>query len=121
METSNIMQIACTIIEKGKESVPPPPSQSNHTIPFNENSTRAHSKKHRVYVFRDFLLDNFQSIMSGGDTDTLILDVAGGRGDLSWILYNIDGIDSIIADPRIPTHRSLVKSVNFLLNHPGEL
>ena len=115
------MQIACTIIEKGKESVPPPPSQSNHTIPFNENSTRAHSKKHRVYVFRDFLHDNFQSIMTRDTDSTLILDVAGGRGDLSWILYNIDGIDSIIADPRIPSHRSLVKSVNFLLNHPGKL
>lgn len=115
------MQNVCTIIEKGKESIPPAP-QSNNTIPFNKNSTRAHSKKHRVYVFRDFLHDNFQSIMTRyTDSTSLILDVAGGRGDLSWILYNIDGIDSIIADPRIPSHRSLVKSVNFLLNHPGEL
>ena len=114
------MQNVCTIIEKGKESIPLAP-QSNHKIPFNENSTRAHSKKHRVYVFRDFLHDNFQSIMTRDTDSTLILDVAGGRGDLSWILYNIDGIDSIIADPRKPSHRSVVKSVNFLLNHPGEL
>lgn len=48
------------------------------------------------------------------------MDVAGGKGDLSWILRTIDGINSIIADPRIPNHRRLVKSVNFLINHPEE-
>ena len=46
--------------------------------------------------------------------------MAGGKGDLSWILHNVDGINSIIADPRMPNHRSLVKSVKFLLDHPEE-
>jgi hypothetical protein len=43
-----------------------------------------------------------------------------GRGDLSWLLHNIDGINSIIADPRLPNHKSLIKSTMFLLDHPEE-
>ena len=68
-------------------------------------------------MLRDFLRGTYPSILVPGCT---ILDVAGGRGDLSWILRNIDGVDSIIADPRIPNHRRLVKSVEFLLAHPEE-
>ena len=49
-----------------------------------------------------------------------MLDVAGGRGDLSWLLLNIDGINSTIADPRLPKHNSLIKSTEFLLSHPEE-
>ena len=46
--------------------------------------------------------------------------MAGGRGDLSWLLHNIDGINSIIVDPRLPNHKSLIKSTTFLLDHPEE-
>ena len=102
----------CIFIKKDGKTQPPA------TIPFNENSTRASSKKHRVYVLRDFLHNTYSSILV--PNSSTILDVAGGRGDLSWILQNIDGCNSIIADPRIPNHRRLVKSVNFLLSHPEE-
>mmetsp|Transcript_24793 Transcript_24793/g.44567 ORF Transcript_24793/g.44567 Transcript_24793/m.44567 type:complete len:336 (-) Transcript_24793:357-1364(-) len=104
--------IQCVFIEKNGNSKPP-----DYTIPFNENSIRASSKKHRVYALRDFLFRNYPSTLTSSCT---VLDVAGGRGDLSWILRNVDGINSIIADPRIPNHRRLVKSVNFLINHPEE-
>ena len=102
----------CIFIKKDGKTQPPA------TIPFNENSTRASSKKHRVYVLRDFLHNTYSSILV--PNSSTILDVAGGRGDLSWILQNIDGCNSIIADPRIPNHRRLVKSVIFLLSHPEE-
>jgi hypothetical protein len=46
--------------------------------------------------------------------------VAGGAGTLSWILTNVDNINSIIVDPKLPNHRRLVKSVEFLLDHPEE-
>ena len=66
--------------------------------------------------------DNFQSILSGNNNNlATVLDAAGGRGDLSFILSNVDGINSIIADPRIPNHRRLVKSINFLIKHPEEV
>eukprot|EP00584_Thalassiosira_punctigera_P009937 CAMPEP_0172536496 /NCGR_PEP_ID=MMETSP1067-20121228/8251_1 /TAXON_ID=265564 ORGANISM="Thalassiosira punctigera, Strain Tpunct2005C2" /NCGR_SAMPLE_ID=MMETSP1067 /ASSEMBLY_ACC=CAM_ASM_000444 /LENGTH=272 /DNA_ID=CAMNT_0013321583 /DNA_START=34 /DNA_END=852 /DNA_ORIENTATION=- len=101
----------CVFIEENGNSKPP-----EFTLRFNENSTRAHSKKHRVYVLRDFLLRNYPSLKPS----CTVLDVAGGKGDLSWILRNVDDINSIIADPRLPNHRRLVKSVNFLLHHPEE-
>ena len=35
-------------------------------------------------------------------------------------MRSVDGANSIVADPRTPNHRRLVKSVNFLLEHPDE-
>ena len=109
----------CVVINKNGNTAPP-----KYRIPYNLNSRRALSKKNRVYVLRDFLFRTYPSSLferdSASASDCTVLDVAGGRGDLSWILKNIDGINSIIADPRIPNHRRLVKSVNFLLDHPDE-
>ncbi len=113
----------CVFIEKDGNSKPP-----DYKIPYNENSTRAYSKKHRIYVLRDFLLRNYPLLLtsssssssSSSTTISTVLDVAGGRGDLSWILHNVDGIDSIVADPRTPNHRRMVKSAKFLVDHPEE-
>lgn len=60
--------------------------------------------------------------VSGGQSKKppTVLDVAGGAGTLSWILYNVNNINSIIVDPKTPNHRRLVKSVEFLLDHPEE-
>jgi len=44
--------------------------------------------------------------------------VAGGKGDLSWLLCNVDGIDSIVVDPRATDHSSLIKSALFLKDNP---
>lgn len=112
----------CVFIDKNG-SLPPAPLPS--IIPSNNSSTRALSRRNRVYVYRDFLLSTFphlesSSSSSSDDAACNILDVAGGRGDLSWILNNIDGMNSIIADPRIPNHKSLIKSTEFLLAHPEE-
>ena len=110
----------CVFIDKNG-SLPPAPLPS--IILSNKGSTRALSRRNRVYVYRDFLLSTFphlESSSSSSDAACNILDVAGGRGDLSWILNNIDGMNSIIADPRIPNHKSLIKSTEFLLAHPEE-
>lgn len=107
----------CVFIDKagaGGSSIPPPP-----VIPSNTNSTRANSRRNRVFVYRDFLLSTFPQLLTNSCSN-VVLDVAGGRGDLSWLLHNIDGINSIIADPRLPNHKSLIKSTMFLLDHPEE-
>ncbi|KAL7538634.1 hypothetical protein ACHAXR_008706 [Thalassiosira sp. AJA248-18] len=109
----------CVFIEKNIKTLPP-----NYTIPCNENSIRALSKKNRVYILREFLLRNYyyhpSSLDSSSNSSIIILDVAGGRGDLSWLLQNVDRINSTIADPRTPNHRRLIKAVQFLLDHPEE-
>jgi hypothetical protein len=105
----------CIVIEgEGKATAL---SSKSMAIPCNDNSTRAMSKKIRVYVLRDFILRNYPSSLATGSS---VLDVAGGKGDLSWILRNFDGVDSIIVDPRTPSHQRLLKSVDFLLHHPEE-
>jgi hypothetical protein len=54
-------------------------------------------RRDRVACLREFILDHFAN--DGGDGRNYlrsngggaILDVAGGKGDLSWILANADG------------------------------
>jgi len=85
----------CVFIhEKGygrASAIPPAP------IPNNSNSTRAQSKKNRVFVLREFLLERYPSQMSEGCS---VLDVAGGRGDLSFILRNFGGQSSFLRQQR---------------------
>mmetsp|Transcript_22865 Transcript_22865/g.26065 ORF Transcript_22865/g.26065 Transcript_22865/m.26065 type:complete len:289 (-) Transcript_22865:350-1216(-) len=86
----------------------------------NTSSNRAASRKTRVYVFREFVLQKYyygSKCLKAGD---VVLDVAGGKGDLSWLLRNFDGIDSIVADPRRTTKNYIEKSVQYLRTHPNE-
>lgn len=118
----DIQQLLTQCIFINDESVVKP------SIPSNESSTRSFSRRNRVYSLRHFLLENYPFLLKTvGESSSVVhnrgavvLDVAGGRGDLSWILRNVDGVDSIVADPRVPNHKRLVKSVQFLLDHPDE-
>jgi len=111
------------------------------------SSTRAKSRKNRVFVFYNYLVHTYKEILHLGENcaadesnrnddqdddqddrhddcyniDTnMILDVAGGKGDLSWIMSNLhSSIKSIVIDPRPTKHNSLVKSVAFLEKHPN--
>lgn len=71
----------------------------------------------RVYILREFLLKTYNNYLKEGSS---VLDVAGGKGDLSWLLKNFDGINSIVVDPRITKHDHLLKSINYLKNNPAE-
>jgi len=83
----------------------------------DNTSTRAASRKTRVYVFREFLLQTYSHLQPGD----IVLDVAGGAGNLSWLLKNVDGIQSVVLDPtRIKTQR-MGKSVEYLRNNPDKL
>ena len=98
---------------------------------------RANSRKNRVYVFRDFLVNTYTASNSATTTTTdettsklscyllkpgdVILDVAGGKGDLSWLLANVDGIQSVVVDPRrLSSTSHLIRSVVWLQQHPDE-
>ena len=85
-----------------------------------QKSQRGTSRKNRVYVFREFLHAKFSHILSSLANGEFVLDVAGGKGDLSWILCNADGLNSVIIDPRLAKHDHLLKSVRYLLDHPDE-
>lgn len=73
------------------------------------------SRRHRVYALRDFVTDTFE--LGEG---AVVLDVAGGKGDLAWLLRNADGLDAIILDPRIVDHDSMETAVAWLRDHEGE-
>lgn len=92
-------------------------------------STRAASRKNRVYELRRFLLETYPDLFSSRqegdkkDKPSIVLDVAGGKGDLSWLLVNtIDSaeIASVVVDPRLTKHKHLCKSVSYLRDHPAE-
>jgi 23S rRNA pseudouridine1911/1915/1917 synthase len=61
-------------------------------------------RRDRVEVFRRFLLQTFSQI------EGVVLDVAGGKGDLSWLLANASGIDSVVVDPRPTDHRKISRT-----------
>ena len=115
-------------------------STTTRLMPTNTSRRgRGQSRKNRVYVFRQWLLQTYGSYLSrlqqeeehehrhinaenaapipslppplphegarpsSGSTRSssnrrrpLILDVAGGKGDLSWLLNNVDGFESIV-------------------------
>ena len=83
------------------------------------NSNRAASRKSRVFVFHEFIQEQYikANLLSAGD---VVLDCAGGKGDLSWLLCNADGVRSICVDPRIQKSKHIVKSIGYLRNNPTE-
>jgi len=118
-------------------------NDSANTIGSTGSSIRASSRKNRVYVFRDFVCETYQEYFKqqqqlASDDDTgettsrdanhnnnnacVILDVAGGKGDLSWLLLNVDGLESVVVlDPRpLSSTSHLLRSVHWLEQHPQE-
>ena len=83
----------------------------------SETSIRASSRKTRVYVFREWLLERYSPILGRGD---VILDCAGGKGDLSFLLSNADEYRSVVLDPRFTKNRHIVKSIQYLRDQPEE-
>ena len=100
-------------------------STTTHSAESNGlSSTRALSRKNRVFIFRDFLIETYSDYLltpNEGDSTTTILDVAGGKGDLSWLLCNVDGLNSVVADPRITKQIHLLRSVEYLRQHPEQV
>ena len=62
-------------------------------------------QRERVFAFRAFVLRCF-----GARTEAPVLDVAGGKGDLSWLLKNADGLDAIVVDPRVTDHTKIMRT-----------
>lgn len=81
-------------------------------------SSRARSRKSRVFVFHDFLTSTYEIDYL---RDGVVLDVAGGKGDLSWLLRNLHQVDSVVADPRPTSDRHWIRSVQYLRLHPEEV
>jgi hypothetical protein len=69
-------------------------------------------------VFREFLVETYGSNFLS--QDDVVLDIAGGKGDLSWLLSNIDGYRSIVVDPRPTQHQHILRSIDYLRKHPDE-
>ena len=110
----------------------------------NPDSSRAKSRKHRVYVFYDFLKEMYPYLLNdnfdddnnndddndsmdhhhniNGNEKVIILDIAGGKGDLSWLLSNLhhSKIQSITIDPRYfsgDTNQNMTNNNNNNINN----
>jgi hypothetical protein len=88
-------------------------------------SQRAYSRRNCVFNFREFILFTYREYLFSGNScnlneEPIVLDIAGGKGNLSWLFTNMDGIKSVIFDPRLASHSRLEMSVNYLLRHPKE-
>lgn len=79
-------------------------------------SIRAASRKNRVYVFREFIQQTYSKLTEGA----VILDVAGGKGDLSWLLTNLDELNSVVVDPRITKSQHIIRSIDYLKKNPEQ-
>ena len=52
-----------------------------------------------------------EALSTGGAlAGTVVLDVAGGKGDLAWLLANADGADAVVADPRLTDHSKVARA-----------
>jgi hypothetical protein len=78
-----------------------------YAIAVAQNPSQSH--RHRVFAFREFILASYKLC-----TGSIVLDIAGGKGELSWLLANADGVDSIVVDPRVIDCSSLEKSVDWM-------
>ena len=95
-----------------------PHASSSETLSREQivKSTRAKSRKTRVYKFFKFLRKHYSTILN--DDNAFILDVAGGKGDLSFMIANIYDSSPIVVDPRNTNHTSLLRSISFLKQNP---
>ena len=73
--------------------------------------------RHRVFYFREWLARTY-----GALAGTVVLDVAGGKGDLAWLLANADGADAVVADPRLTDHSKVARASRhrFMLSRSRE-
>ena len=80
-------------------------------------TARVVPRRDRVACLRAFVLEHFDlGYLKSGP----ILDVAGGKGDLSWIMRNADGLDAVIIDPRRTNHSKLERTALWYTQHPAE-
>ena len=75
-----------------------------------KRSPAATPRRDRVDVFRRWACETFGK----QDGEGTVLDVAGGKGDLSWLLANADGMDAVVCDPRPVDHSKLERRASWL-------
>jgi len=74
-------------------------------------------RRERVNCLRQFVLSKYQiNYLKSGP----ILDIAGGKGDLSWLFLNKDAILSCVVDPRRTDHCKLERQAQWCLDNPEE-
>ena len=128
--SNNINRMDDTDVVTDPDTLPPTPETVADTTTasvesqvIDRRSLRLYSKKHRVYIFREFILRTYSDYLASTHLDSnngiIILDIAGGKGDLSWVLHNIDQYQSIVMDPRC-TINHIEKSVDYLRRFPDE-
>jgi hypothetical protein len=74
---------------------------------------RKSPRRARVFDFRQFICQFLNDELHAGP----VLDVAGGRGDLAWLLTNVDNVEAIVVDPRVVDHTKLARTARWQHAH----
>ena len=91
---------------------------SSSSSPCDMSTKRPTPRRQRVFEFRNFILDTFgKAWLQDCAQQRVVLDIAGGKGDLSWLLRNADGINSVIVDPRATDHSKLERTANWYVEN----
>ena len=78
-------------------------------------------RRDRIHVLREFMLETFDCLQkSNKGIDIVVLDVAGGRGDLSFVLVNADHFNAVVVDPRLPDHDKIATTCAWYAQHQDE-
>ena len=91
-----------------------------HTIPRHGNRQRKRVYNDgRVGALRRWMLNTFgKEYLSSG---TGVIDVAGGKGELSFEIYNLNGIKSTVFDPRPMELRRFIRKLEFGYYHRNSI
>jgi hypothetical protein len=90
-------------------------AHASPAVPHIDPHVQKVARRDRVFTLRSFIAATYGDLRG-----KIVLDVAGGKGDLSWLLCNVDGADAVIFDPRTADHTKLLTTAEYFEEDPAE-
>lgn len=78
------------------------------------------ARRYRVIAMQELIVELYGRDALAAAGGGAVLDIAGGKGDLSWLLRNAHGIDSVVVDPRSTDHTKLARTAQWVVDNPAQ-